>query len=292
MFGNGFIASHFSFPVINEKLEPNSKQINQLLNKHKPTCLLSTIGFCGIPNIDQCEIEQEKTTIINTIIPTLLAIECEKLNIHLLHISSGCIFSGSSPNTYQIQNNGNSIPDTLSESFMLSWPCKTIDLGWRETDSANPVSHYSKTKYAFDLLTLNNQSLTNIRIRMPISFKQNQRNYIEKIRHYKQLIDVPNSVTFMTDFVRAIDFFIEKQKVGIFHLTNPGTLSAARVMQEYQKYHPEHKFETIGIDQLDKITTAKRSNCILNTEKLNNLGFYMQDAKTALKECMKEFCNE
>jgi UDP-glucose 4,6-dehydratase len=289
--GHGFIASHLNYPQIEDRLEPNSQQIKSVLEKYKPDVLINTIGFCGIPNIDQCENEKERTILSNTVIPILLALECSKLNIHLIHIGSGCIFNGPSPNIIHVQNDGSPIPDTLSESFMMSLPCKTIDLGWKETDAPNPVSFYSQTKAAFDLAGGLNDFTTILRIRMPISPKRTARNFLTKISNYSQLIDRPNSVTFTNDIVRAVDFFIENQKTGIFHLTNPGTLSAAEAMQEYKRYNPEHKFEIISTDQLDKITTAKRSNCILNTDKLNKLGFQMEDAKTALKECMKGFCN-
>jgi hypothetical protein len=60
-------------------------------------------------------------------------------------------------------------------------------------------------------------------------------------------------------------------------------------MQEYQKYVPEHQFEIITEGQLDQMTVAKRSNCILSGAKLRAAGFKMTDSEEALTECMAKY---
>ena len=124
---------------------------------------------------------------------------------------------------------------------------------------------------------------------MPLSTKNNPRNFINKVKGYDKIIDIPNSVTFMDDFVRCVDWAIKEQKTGIFHVTNPDPISAVQTMIEYQKYIPDHKFSIINEKELDKITIAKRSNCILNTDKLSAAGFNMTPSKDALKECMLNY---
>ena len=131
--------------------------------------------------------------------------------------------------------------------------------------------------------------VTTLRIRMPISVKNNPRNLINKLRGYKNILNVPNSVTFMKDLVRCVDWAIDSDKAGIFHITNPEPLTAVQIMEEYQKYVPKHYWETITEDQLDNLTLAKRSNCILNTDKLLALGFEMTPSKEALQECMIDY---
>ena len=274
ILGNGFIASHLPYEKIPDRVDLSN--IVTILNRYKPDCIVNTIGYGGMPNIDSCEIEKEKTVIANTIIPALLAIECEKLGIHMVHIGSGCVFNGVSPNYTLI------FPEPNGQ------PIKS-DIGWKETDLANPQSFYSNTKYAADLVMAQNQLLTNLRIRMPISPKNHPRNFVTKIRGYKRVIDEPNSVTFTADLVRCIDWVIKEHKIGTYHVVNPQPLTAAQVMREYQKYHPEHKFEVISTEELDKITAAKRSNCVLNTEKLNKAGFIMTPSKEALERCMAEY---
>lgn len=272
--GGGFVAAHLPYPVVNEKFEISEKLIDTFLDFQKPDVIVNCIGKTGRPNVDWCENNQSETANANIALPIVLARACEKRGIHLVHVGSGCIFFGESPNTTLVKDGDGA---------------HTKDLGWKENDFANPKSFYSKTKYACDLAIGSMKNVSVLRIRMPISDKNTQRNFINKVKGYKQVIDIPNSVTFMDDLVRAIDWTISKQKIGVYHVVNPNPLSAAKVMQEYQKYIPNHSFEIIDELQLDKLTTAKRSNCILNSDKLRDEGFFMTPSEEALKNCMEKY---
>ena len=96
-------------------------------------------------------------------------------------------------------------------------------------------------------------------------------------------------MTFISDLKKCIDWAIKGTHTGIFHVTNPQPLTAVQIMQEYQKYVPDHLFEVISEEQLDQLTLAKRSNCILNTDKLHKAGFYMTPSQEALTNCMAEY---
>jgi dTDP-4-dehydrorhamnose reductase len=279
--GNGFLANHLNYQKINSRLEPSSRLIDQILDVHKPDVLINCIGYTGRPNIDACEANKEQTSITNTVLPILLAEACAKKSIHFINIGSGCIYFGRSPN---IKCDCNYSCDC---SYVENkW---SIDTGWKETDFANPKSYYSKSKWAADLSLGDMAGTTTLRIRMPISEQDNQRNFINKIRGYKQIIDIPNSMTFMDDLVRCVDWAIKGTHTGIFHVVNPEPITAAQVMREFQKYVPDHKFEVISEDQLDNLTIAKRSNCILDSSKLKNAGFNMSNSVPALEKCMKNY---
>lgn len=267
--GNGYVASHLPYEIANYRLTPNEEDIGFFLDEYEPDVVVNATGFCGRPNVDQCEIEKTKTYMSNVVVPAMLAAECERRSIRMIHIGSGCIYFGDSPYKGEKSN--------------------VFDPGWRETDIANPKSYYSKTKYACDLMIGDMPNVTTLRIRMPISSQNNQRNFINKIRGYSKVIDIPNSVTFMDDFIRCVDWSIKENKIGIFHVTNPEPISAAQTMREYQKYVPDHKFEIFSEKDLDSITTAKRSNCILNTNKLTESGFLMTPSKDALELCMSQY---
>jgi dTDP-4-dehydrorhamnose reductase len=240
------------------------------------------VGFCGSPNIDQCEIEKERTLTANLLIPTLLATECDKLDIRFINIGSGCIYCGESPNKVVKLINGLAERNENGEVIIR-------DIGWREEDFANPASFYSKTKYACDLAIGQIRTTTVLRIRMPLSSKSSPRNLISKLKGYNQVIDIPNSVTFVDDLVRCVDHVINDCLTGIYHVTNNTPLTAAQVMKEYQKYMPEHKFEIIDEEKLGELTKAKRSNCILNSDKLKDTGFEMSPTKEMLENCMKSY---
>jgi 3,5-epimerase/4-reductase len=272
--GGGFISEHLPYPRILDKFEPSPEVINELLNEYEPDVLINCIGKTGRPNIDWCENHKGITAETNTVMPIALASACEGAGIHMIQISSGCIYFGDSPRSTLVKNG-------LGTS--------TMDSGWKESDFANPQSFYSRSKYACDLILGDMPHVTSLRIRMPISDKNNPRNLINKLRGYKQIIDIPNSVTFLDDFVRCVDWAAHRRPAGIFHITNPEPLSAKQVMQEYQKYDPNHTFDIITGDELDQITLAKRSNCILDTSKLNNAGFHMTPTMEALAKCMASY---
>ena len=287
--GNGFVADHLPYEKIVDhdgkpfRLWANKEYVEDMLFQcGKPDVIVNCIGRCGTPNVDWCEKNRAETYEANVVIPLMLAQQCDKYNIRLIHIGSGCIFFGESPN-YYLERHGD---PHYNEDELIR-----VDTGWKEEDFANPASYYSKTKYACDLALGQMGNTTTLRIRMPISDRDTPRNFINKIKAYKQIIDIPNSVTFMSDLTRCIEHVIEKDLRGIYHVVNPEPLSAAQVMREYQKYVPDHKFDIITEQQLDQITTAKRSNCIINGDKLRHTWFDMTNSEKALQECMKAYCN-
>ncbi len=281
VLGNGFIASHFNYEISSTRIEPNINSIQSFLNKENPEVIINCIGYCGDPNIDACETFKEKTYLTNTVIPILLAQETLKLGIKFINIGSGCIFSGISPNILVD-------PEAACTSYLGLDIYQ--DLGWKESDFANPQSYYSKTKYATDLIISSFENTCNLRIRMPISSKNSNRNFITKISKYSKLINIDNSMTLVEDLVRCVDWVIKNDKAGTYHCTNPGTTTAVKVMKEYQKYVPDHKFSIIDENELSTLTVAKRSNCILNSDKLLSEGFQMQNIETGMQKCVKSFC--
>lgn len=269
--GAGFVSEHLPY----EKVDLGTYRIrspldiDHVLEKYKLDVLINCIGKTGRPNVDWCESHKAETAFANIAVPIMLAEKCKAAGIHLIQIGSGCIYFGKSP--YK------------GERY------DSPDPGWKETDFANPLSFYSKTKYACDLALGAMDNVTTLRIRMPISTKNNPRNLINKLRGYKQVIDIPNSMTFMDDLVRCVDWAAQNKKTGIYHVTNPEPTTAARIMQEYQKYVPEHSFEIINEAQLDNLTSAKRSNCILDSSKLAQAGFTMTPTEEALASCMEAY---
>lgn len=270
--GNGFIASHLKYEIVPERLHPNDWQIKNLLNDYKPDVVINCMGYCGVKNIDDCELNKERTLESNLVLPTMLATECAKLKIKMIHIGSGCIYYGESPNL----------------SVSLAGP---KDIGWKEND--NPKlqnsSFYSKIKYACDLALASLSNICILRIRMPISNKNSPRNLINKLLKYENVLESPNSVTFISDLAKVIDWVIANDKTGVYHVTNPTALTHVQLLEEYRKYHPEHTYNIINEVQLQQFITAPRSNCFLNTDKLTNEGFVMTPTLQGLEECMKSY---
>lgn len=287
--GAGFVSDHLPYKRIDERIV-NFDDIFYVLDEHKPDVLINCIGKTGRPNVDWCESHKEETAFANVAVPVMLAEKCAVHGIRLIQIGSGCIYFGESPNYGTVQADGSPIPEGFVKyGGTILHPCRKVDSGWREEDFANPKSFYSKTKYACDLVLGAMKHVTTLRIRMPVSTQNNPRNLINKLRGYKQVIDIPNSMTFMDDLARCVEWVIQGDHSGVFHVTNPEPLTAAQIMREYQKYVPEHSFEIITEQQLDQMTTAKRSNCILSSDKLRQAGFQMTPSQEALEKCMAAY---
>lgn len=294
--GKGFVSDHLPYEKILDRVHTHYEDLDRILSKQRPDVIVNCIGKTGRPNVDWCESHQVETYTANVILPALIADWCEAHSVHLIQLGSGCIYFGESPNIFWTHPNmGVTAPKTPEglyfQNYYNSLNFKKVDTGWKETDSANPKSYYSKTKYACDLLLGDLPNVTTLRIRMPISSKNDPRNFINKIKGYSQIIDIPNSMTIMDDLVRCVEWAAKEGKTGIYHVANSEPITAAQVMREYQKYFPEHKFEVIDEATLDKLTIAKRSNCILDTLKLKSEGFHMTPSEEALKNCMTSYIN-
>jgi len=122
---------------------------------------------------------------------------------------------------------------------------------------------------------------------MPISTIPNQRNLITKLLGYYKVIDEPNSMTFTVDVLNACKWAIDNQKTGIYNLAHKTPLTALGVVKEYSKHNPNHKFERLSLADLNSITAAVRSNCILDCSKIENEGF--EFSNITLEKCIQKY---
>ena len=268
IIGNGFMgkrcAGAWPDAVLSDKKIESVKDVEDLLDEHKPDSVFNAAGVTGKPNVDWCETHQMETMLGNTVLPIMLAEACQKKNIYLLHMGSGCVFYGASPDPK----------------------------GWKENDFANPSAVYSRSKYAADLVlsTLPNVGIG--RIRMPIDCISSPGNLIDKLASYKKVIDVENSVTVLEDMIQVFAQLLEKQAAGIFHVTNPGTMKHTELIALYEEYvDPNHTNE--WITDADLVTTGlakkQRSNNVLQSENLEKLGIHMRPIKEALLDTIKKY---
>lgn len=275
--GNGFIASHLPYEIAKYRFTPNLESVFDLLGIYKPDVIINAVGFCGTPNVDQCEIEQEKSNTSNTVIPIMLANECKQRNIHMIHMGSGCINYGPSPH---------SIPYEFTGDNRVR-----VDTGWKETDFSSPLSYYSKSKYATDLTIGSMSNVCVLRLRMPISSTNSPRNLLNKLIKYDRVLEEPNSMTFVSDLVRAIDWAVENRKTGIYNIASPKPLTHSVLLEEFKKHFPGHKYERITKEQLEGLVAAPRSNCILDVSKSISEGFVYGDVDTLVRDTVKEFAS-
>lgn len=287
ILGNGFIASHLPYEISKYRTSTDEDDIRDLFSYYKPDVIINTIGYCGIKNVDDCESNKSKTNMANIVIPTLLAKICNELNIHFIHIGSGCIFFGPSQN---LKTKNENLQALGPNGWRLDSNSNNIyEGGWKEEDIANPLSHYSKTKYACDLAIGSLNTTTILRIRMPISPLNHPRNLLNKLIKYPKVLEEQNSMTFTDDLVRAADFVIENNKTGIYHIANPQPLTHSVLLDEYKKYVPKHIYETITKEELQNLVIAPRSNCILDCSKIEQEGFKFTDINESIQSTVERF---
>lgn len=268
IFGPGFLGTKLSETLPDTVLSTaridDADQVAQAIEEQKPDAVVNCAGKTGSPNVDWCESHKPETFRSNTIGPLVLAEECQKAGVYLLHIGSGCIFYGPSPDPK----------------------------GWKETDFGNPSATYSRSKYAADLALSMYDNVGIARLRMPIDSVPGPRNLITKLANYPKIIDVENSVTVMDDLIQVIQQLVEKRGTGIFHATNPGTMKHRDLIKLYNELvDPSHTNEWISNDDLvaQGLAVKGRSNCILQNTRLPELGIHMRPIDVALRDAMEKY---
>jgi len=264
LLGKGFIGSRLQKELqcdISDRKIYSYRDAEILINEYHPEILLNCIGFTGKNNVDDCELEKDKAISANVFVPVILAEAALRNNIRFIHISSGCIYHY----------------DYLKDSPMDEK---------KEPDFFELF--YSRTKiYAEQVLRIlsTKYPILIARIRVPLDIKPHPRNILTKLINYKKVIDMPNSLTYIPDFIKALRHLIKIEAKGIYNVVNKGALIYSELMEIYKKYASGFEYEVIDKNRLNLV----RTNLILSTEKLEKTGFKVRDIHEALEECVQEY---
>ncbi|MFO0662145.1 MAG: sugar nucleotide-binding protein [Polyangiaceae bacterium] len=268
IFGAGYLGNRLATTLPNATLVPvdviDRDAVKRAIQSYSPTAVVNAAGKTGKPNVDWCESHPVETYRANVVGALTVAEVCANAGVYLVHLGSGCIFYGPSPD----------------------------DRGWREDDFANPTSLYSRTKYAADLVLSTMKNVAIGRLRMPIDSTPGARNLITKLAAYKQVVDVANSVTIVDDLAGVIRQLIEKRGEGVFHITNPGVMRHRDLLALYRELvDPSHTTELITADELVSkgLALKARSNCVLASDRLRDLGITMRPIDIALRDTMLKY---
>lgn len=266
VFGAGWLGHKFADRLGGQLTKvdiSDSGAVAHILDEVKPEIVVNTAGKTGRPNIDWCEDHKLETVNSNIAGALVLMRACVDRGIQLAHLSSGCIFDGAAPR-----------PE-----------------GFSEEDETKPVSFYSWSKATADEI-LKKFPVLILRLRMPVDGEPGPRNLISKLASYPNIINVENSVTIVGDLLNATAALIEKKKTGIYNVTNPGHVTHKDIMRWYAEIvDPSHTYTLIPSDELQSRGLAKtgRSNCVLDTTKLQNEGIILQSAEDGINACLKAY---
>jgi dTDP-4-dehydrorhamnose reductase len=233
----------------------NVQELTAEIDTINPTHIVSFIGRTSgtynneyINTIDYLEKPGNLVVNINDNLfsPMVLAILTNERNIHFTYLGTGCIFDYSDPNN--------------------------TDEMWDENDLPNFFgSSYSIVKGYTDRLMHLFKNVLNLRIRMPITDKLDQKNFLSKILKYDKICSIPNSMTVLADFYPFWYKLITESKTGTYNCTNPGIISHNEILSMYKEIvNPAFIWTNFTIEEQNKILASKRSNNHLSTEKLSS----------------------
>ncbi|MFH0770542.1 MAG: sugar nucleotide-binding protein [Candidatus Peregrinibacteria bacterium] len=242
----------------------DSGAVADILDREKPDVVINAAGKTGRPNVDWCEDHKEETLRSNVTGPLILFDACAERGIYWMHISSGCIYEG--------DNGGR---------------------GYTEEDTPNFTgSFYSRTKAWSDQM-LREFPVLVLRLRMPFDGSQNPRSLLTKLSRYQRVLDVPNSITYLPDFLKAATLLIERRKTGVFNVVNDDAISPYGIMEMYRSIiDPNHAFQRLTLEDLPAVVRVGRSNCILSNGKLKSEGIAMKTVEEAVREALLEMKRE
>jgi len=263
ILGKGFIGERLQKELncqITDNFIRTFSDAAKIIKKYKPKVIINCIGITGRRNVDDCELQKEETLLANSFIPIILAEVALRNNIKLVHISTGCMFNFDYKKDKPIKEE--------SKNYFFN-------LFYSRSKMYSDVSLEALARKYNILVT---------RIRIPLLNQSHPKNIINKLLKYKNVIDVPNSVTYIPDFIRAIKYLIRIDAKGIFNVVNKGGLRYPRLMRIYQRYVPEFKFKVIPVKKV-----GIRTNLILSTAKLEKTGFKVRPINSVLEECVKGY---
>lgn len=264
IFGKGYLgqrlAAEFSCGLTDARVNSLEQCIKDV-SRYKPQVVINAIGQTGARNVDDCEMDKDKTLMSNSFVPVILAEACLRCGVRFVHISSGCIFE------YDYAKQRPITEDRIPDYYDL---------------------YYSRSKvYAercLDYLAAKFPVLT-VRVRIPLDDRPGRKNIIDKLVKYGKVIDVPNSVTYVPDFVEMVRHLIAVKANGIFNTVNKGGLYYRDLMETYRKYVPDFAYKVIPLSSLK----LKRTNLLLSTKKLEATGFKVRPIKSVLDECIQRY---
>ena len=215
------------------------------IDKYKPTHVLNAAGVTGRPNVDWCEDHRQETIRANVIGCLTIADLCEEYKIHHLLYATGCIFEYDAKHTIG-------------------------GVGFTEEEYANfHGSYYSHTKAMVEEMLREYKYSCVLRVRMPISDDLASRNFLTKIIKYDRVVNVPNSMTTLTDMLPVSLIMAERKLTGIYNFCNPGAISHNECLDMYKKYvDADYTYQNFTLDEQAQILKAGRSNNTLDHAKL------------------------
>ena len=203
----------------------------------------------AMTNVDQCEVDKELATKINTEGPKNIIKACEELDSKLIFLSTDFVFDG------------------MKKTGLYS-----------EEDIPNPLSHYGKTKYKAELAIMNSD-LEYIICRTAVLYGWNPQklNFItwilkklEQNQSIKIVTNQINSPTLVNNLAEIILELIQKDTNGIYHTAGDSALNRYEMAIKCAEVFDMDKSLISSIENLEQ-TAIRPKNAGLDISKLKSL---------------------
>jgi dTDP-4-dehydrorhamnose reductase len=268
--------------------------LSNTLRLHRPDLVINCGGFTGQPNVDACETRRTETILGNVVLAQTVAQACDVADVRLGSVSSGCIYSGvkvqSEDGSWTVRKDMNS----ADVADLLAARSSRIR-GFDEGDAPNFTfesggSFYSGTKAVAEKILLGFPTGYLWRLRLPFEPENNPRNYLSKLLTYPRLYQNWNSLSHLGDAVSAcLQIWESNLPGGAYNVVNSGYVSTREVVHMIKKFlRPEWNPEFWQDDEefYRCAARAPRSNCILETGRIQQGGIKMRDVETALVDAL------
>ena len=264
-----------SYIIVDKYLLSNHSKLKEFLSyltliyKEKLYFINGT-GFTGKPNVDACELNKTDCLYVNSVLPGIISGICQTLDIVYCHISSGCIYNG--------------YDKIFTEKDEPNF-----------TFRQNNCSFYSGTKALAEEIIKENKESYIWRLRIPfVSDLINPRSYLYKLIKYEKLLNTPNSITFVDDFVKiTLEMIRLECPRGIYNIVNDEPVGAKEIIQILRKNNIINKNKKYfnNYKEFQETVIAPRSNCVLDNSKIKKMGFELENSYNILEEICKQYGN-
>ena len=78
------------------------------------------------------------------------------------------------------------------------------------------------------------KNVLNARIRLPVNFEAENRNLLVKVTSFKNVFDIPDSITVLPDAIPILVDLMKRRYSGTLNLTNPGPICHSETLGLYQ----------------------------------------------------------
>lgn len=284
VIGKGFIGERLSlflakapdFEVHNISKDvvdyTNPDTFNMFLGYHanirKFDKIIIASGYTGNPNVDACELPQNKPLAYhyNVTIPNMIIDIAYSYNVSCIYVGSGCIYNGD--NNY-------------SELDVPNFGIYN-----------NESSFYSKTKHLAELQFGDKSHI--FRIRLPFTFIDTNKNLFTKMLKYENTLDITNSITNVDDFYNFIyNFLLIDAKTplpyGPYNVVNPQPIKASAIVELMKEAGIKEAFNknwNFISDPAKFNFAANRSNTTLSTSVIESYGLALPDTEKSIKKSL------